>query len=74
MVVDRSAGPSRIIRPNCGNSRCMPTSENHPAADRHSIAIITLAEDMFRDMRHPLISTFLVTRASTEEQIKNLYR
>jgi len=51
----------------------MPISENHfPAADRYSIAIITLAEGMFREMRRPLMPAFLVTLASTEQQIKNL--
>ncbi|PYX20580.1 MAG: hypothetical protein DMG82_21690 [Acidobacteria bacterium] len=51
----------------------MPPSDNHlPAADRHSIAIITLAEDMFREMRRQLSPAFLVKLASNEEQIKGL--
>jgi len=51
----------------------MPPSDNHlPAADRHSIAIITLAEDMFREMRRQLSPAFLVKLASNEEQIKSL--
>ena len=51
----------------------MPPSDNHlPAADRHSIAIITLAEDMFRDMRRELSPAFRVKLASDEEQIKGL--
>jgi two-component system response regulator PilR (NtrC family) len=51
----------------------MPTSDLHlPAADRHSIAIITLAEEMFRDMRRELSPTFRVRPASNEEQIKGL--
>jgi DNA-binding NtrC family response regulator len=51
----------------------MPPSDNHlPAADRHSIAIITLAEDMFREMRRELSPAFRVKLASDEEQIKGL--
>jgi len=51
----------------------MPPSDNHlPAADRHSIAIITLAEDMFREMRRELQPAFRVKLASNEEQIKGL--
>ena len=51
----------------------MPPSDNHlPASDRHSIAIITLAEDMFREMRRQLSPAFLVKLASNEEQIKSL--
>ena len=51
----------------------MPPSDNHlPASDRHSIAIITLAEDMFREMRRQLSPAFLVKLASNEEQIKGL--
>jgi len=51
----------------------MPPSDNHlPAADRHSIAIITLAEDMFREMRRELSPAFRVKLASDEQQIKGL--
>lgn len=51
----------------------MPPSDNHlPASDRHSIAIITLAEDMFREMRRELSSSFRVKLASNEDQIKGL--
>jgi DNA-binding NtrC family response regulator len=51
----------------------MPTSDAYsPVADRHSIAIITLADEMFREMHRALMPTFLVTLASTEEQIKDL--
>ena len=51
----------------------MPPSDHHlPAADRHSIAIITLAEDMFREMRRELSPAFRVKLASDEEQIKGL--
>ena len=51
----------------------MPTSDVHlPEADRHSIAIITLADEMFRQMRRELSPTFRVRLASNEEQIKSL--
>jgi two-component system response regulator PilR (NtrC family) len=51
----------------------MPPSDNHlPVSDRHSIAIITLAEDMFREMRRELSPAFRVKLASDEEQIKVL--
>ncbi|MGC2196176.1 MAG: sigma-54 dependent transcriptional regulator [Terriglobales bacterium] len=51
----------------------MPTSDDYPsAADRHAIAIITLLDEMFREMRRALMPAFHVTLASTEEQIKNL--
>jgi len=51
----------------------MPPSDNHlPVSDRHSIAIITLAEDMFREMRRELSPAFRVKLASDEEQIKGL--
>jgi DNA-binding NtrC family response regulator len=51
----------------------MPPSDNHlPVSDRHSIAIITVAEDMFREMRRELSPAFRVKLASDEEQIKGL--
>jgi DNA-binding NtrC family response regulator len=51
----------------------MPPSDSHlPVSDRHSIAIITLAEDMFREMRRELSPAFRVKLASDEEQIKGL--
>lgn len=51
----------------------MAPSDNHlPTADRHSIAIITLAEDMFREMRRELSHTFRVKLAGDEEQVKGL--
>ena len=52
----------------------MPPGNNHhfPTGDRHSIAIITLAEDMFRQMRRELSPAFRVKLASDEEQIKGL--
>jgi hypothetical protein len=49
----------------------MPPSDNQlPTADRHSIAIFTLAEDMFREMRRELSPAFRVKLAGDEEQIK----
>jgi two-component system response regulator PilR (NtrC family) len=51
----------------------MPTSDDYPSVgDRHAIAIVTLADDMFREMRRALMSAFHVTLACREEQIKNL--
>jgi DNA-binding NtrC family response regulator len=51
----------------------MPASDHHlPTADRYSIAIITLAEGMFREMRRELSPVFRVKLASDEEQIKGL--
>ena len=49
------------------------TSE-HPqtATERYSIAIITLEEPMFREMRRALSPSFRTTMASTESQIKTL--
>jgi len=52
-----------------------PTDSNDrhlPSAERHSIAIITLEEQMFREMRRALAPSFRVTLASTESQIKML--
>jgi len=48
------------------------SNEYPPVGDRHAIAIITLADDMFREMRRALMPAFQATLASTEEQIKNL--
>ena len=42
------------------------------ASERYSIAIITLEEDMFREMRRALAPSFRATLASTESQIKTL--
>lgn len=51
----------------------MPTSDAYPpAADRHSIAIVTLADETYKLMRRALSPAFLVTQAGTEEQIKEL--
>ena len=49
-------------------------SNEHPqtATERYSIAIITLEEAMFRDMRRALSPSFRTTMASTESQIKTL--
>ena len=43
-----------------------------PPAERYSIAIITLDEAMFREMRRALSPSFRTTLASTETQIKTL--
>ncbi len=42
------------------------------ATERYSIAIITLDEPMFREMRRELSPSFRTTMASTESQIKIL--
>jgi DNA-binding NtrC family response regulator len=42
------------------------------ATERYSIAIITLDEPMFREMRRALSPSFRTTMASTESQIKTL--
>ena len=42
------------------------------ATERYSIAIITLDEPMFREMRRELAPSFRTTMASTESQIKTL--
>ena len=42
------------------------------ASERYSIAIITLEEEMFREMRRVLAPSFRATLASTESQIKTL--
>ncbi|HZC22535.1 MAG TPA: sigma-54 dependent transcriptional regulator [Candidatus Binatia bacterium] len=49
-------------------------STEHPstATERYSIAIITLEESMFREMRRELSPSFRATMASTESQIKTL--
>ena len=43
-----------------------------PVAERYSVAIVTLDEEMFRDMRRALAPNFRATLASTESQIKTL--
>jgi len=52
-----------------------PTDSNErrpPSVERFSIAIITLEEAIFREMRRALSPSFRVTLASTELQIKTL--
>jgi len=51
-----------------------PDSSNHrqTSSQRYSIAIITLEEEMFREMRRALAPSFRATLASTESQIKTL--
>jgi DNA-binding NtrC family response regulator len=50
-----------------------PVSDRYsPAAERYSVAIVTLDEEMFRDMRRALSPNFRTTLASTESQIKTL--
>jgi DNA-binding NtrC family response regulator len=44
----------------------------HLPAERYSIAVITLDEQMFREMRGALAPSFRTTLASTESQIKTL--
>ena len=41
-------------------------------AERYSVAIVTLDEEMFRGMRRALAPNFRATLASTESQIKTL--
>jgi len=41
-----------------------------PATDK--LAVITLRDEVFGDMRRALSSSFRLTQASTEEQIKDL--
>jgi len=49
------------------------SSERRPSAsERYSIAIITLEEAMFREMRRALAPSFRATLASSESQIKTL--
>lgn len=43
-----------------------------PVAERYSVAIVTLDEEIFRDMRRALAPNFRATLASTESQIKTL--
>jgi DNA-binding NtrC family response regulator len=49
-----------------------PRSSDHrmPSSERYSIAIITLEEQVFREMRRMLAPSFRTTLASTESQIK----
>lgn len=53
--------------------RALDTNDRYsPSAERYSIAIITLEEEMFREMRRTLAPSFRATLASTESQIKTL--
>lgn len=50
-----------------------PSSDRHLLpSDRYSIAVITLDEQMFREMRAALAPSFRTTLASAESQIKTL--
>lgn len=49
-----------------------PADNDSSAADRHSIAVITLDDEMFRELRRTLSSTFRINLAKTESQIKDL--
>lgn len=51
----------------------MPASDpNNSLSDRYFIAVITLGDELFRDMRRALSSSFRLAQAKTEEQIKDL--
>jgi DNA-binding NtrC family response regulator len=51
----------------------VPSSDPHrAAAERYTIAIVTLDEETFREMRRVLAPSFRATLASTESQIKTL--
>ena len=50
----------------------MPAERNESGAGQYSIAIITLDESVFPEMRRSLASEFHLTLATTEQQIKNL--
>ena len=53
--------------------RALEANERYPpSSERYSIAIITLEEEMFREMRRALAPSFRATLASTESQIKTL--
>lgn len=43
-----------------------------PSSDRYFIAVITLIDDVFHDIRRALSSSFRLTQANTEQQIKGL--
>jgi two-component system response regulator PilR (NtrC family) len=48
------------------------SDRRYASTERYSIAIITLEEEMFRQMRRALSPSFRTTLASTESQIKTL--
>jgi DNA-binding NtrC family response regulator len=49
-----------------------PVDRRQSSAERYSIAVITLEEQTFREMRRALAPSFRATLASTESQIKTL--
>jgi len=50
----------------------MPADRNDPNRELHSIAVVTVDESAFTEMRRALVGSFKTTLASTEEQIKSL--
>src|SRR5271157_1995248 len=50
----------------------LPAASDRSLAERYSVAVVTLDEEMFRDMRRALAPNFRATLASTESQIKTL--
>ncbi len=50
----------------------MPADRNDPNRELHSIAVVTVDESAFPEMRRALAGSFKTTLASTEEQIKAL--
>src|SRR5882762_9901642 len=50
----------------------MPSDRNDPNRELYSIAVVTVSESAFREMRRALATSFRTTLASTEEQIKAL--
>src|SRR5260370_20673258 len=50
----------------------MPVDRNDPNRELYSIAVVTVDESSFPEMRRALATSFRTTLASTEEQIKAL--
>ncbi len=50
----------------------LPAASERSFAERYSVAVVTLDEEMFREMRRALAPNFRATLASTESQIKML--
>ena len=48
----------------------LPNDHRMPSSERYSIAVITLEEQVFREMRRVLAPSFRAALASTESQIK----
>jgi len=48
----------------------MPADWNDPSRDPYSIAVVTVEESAFPEIRRALADSFKATLASTEEQIK----